>query len=61
MTMHRSAARRNRRRATDTSAPRSHNPDRRAPTRELPGRGRVIISGPGAVEFLRILETGGAP
>jgi len=59
MNMHRSAARRNGRRATSTLRPRPHNEPRRTITREVPGRGRVTITGPGAVEFLRALDAGG--
>lgn len=58
-TMHRRAARRNGRRATSATRPRPNTDPRRSITRELPGRGRVTITGPGAVEFLRALDTGG--
>lgn len=50
-------ARRKGRRAT--SAQRDHTDPRRPPVREIPGRGRVVVTGPGAVEFLRALETDG--
>lgn len=60
MTVHRSAARRNGRRATSATRPRPNNEARRSITREVPGRGRVTIAGPGAVEFLRALDTGDA-
>ncbi len=61
MNMHRSAARRNGRRATSATRPRPNTDTRRRTiTREVPGRGRVAITGPGAVEFLRALDTGDA-
>jgi len=59
MNMHRRPSGRNGRRATSASRPRSNNDTRRSITREVPGRGRVTITGPGAVEFLRALDTGG--
>lgn len=59
MNMHRRAARRNGRRASIALRPRSNTDTRRSITREVPGRGRVTITGPGAVEFLRALDTGG--
>lgn len=57
--VHLSAARRHGRRAPSALRPRPNTDTRRSITRELPGRGRVTISGPGAVEFLRALDTGG--
>ena len=59
--MHRRPQGRNGRRQTSALRPhRLDNDRRRAPLQELPGRGRVTITGPGAVEFLRALETDGA-
>lgn len=60
MNMHRSARGRNGRRATSATRPRPNNEARRTITREVPGRGRVRITGPGAVEFLRALDAGDA-
>lgn len=54
------AARRNGRRATSALRPRPNTDTRRSITREVPGRGRVTITGPGALEFLRALDAGGA-
>ena len=59
-TMHRRPSGRNGRRATSAVRPRPNTDTRRSITRELPGRGRVTITGPGAVEFLRALDAGGA-
>lgn len=58
-TMTQCARGRNGRRATSALRPRPNTDTRRSIIRELPGRGRVNITGPGAVEFLRALDTGG--
>ena len=59
-TMSQRARGRNGRPATSCRRPRPNNSTRhRGISREIPGHGRVNITGPGAVEFLRALDAGG--